>query len=1712
MKVLNKKANRKRLLISWLLILMFFVNSISPSVVALAENDPDDRSVTGAMPQDEENVLENLIGPLAAGVDRSDWLKGLLKLTIKQDGKTISSGGRIDADKSFEVEGVFENIPLNSNGGSEYLNYNDYAIFDLDQKLTLTSGAGPHNLSYSGTVIGQMQFTATASGSGLQARVDFNGDSKIWEDYTDIQNLTFNASLKYDDTGISEGTEIRDVIILGKTYQVYKPVVPIKPTISKTGAAQSEDKEILWTVTVDATKNGVGGETLKGAIFTDDLSNAGEYIDGSFMIDTTSVSGAVLQGKTLQYAFSDTDVGPKTITYKTRVPDGTEFASGDTSFPNSAKLKIGVNEATSSTTVIISKKTWISKTGEKNEKSDNAWDPDNRTITWYIEVNQPRYALEDITITDKLDDKLTFVSAKWQKNTASVGASPSWADVGSSITPTGNNYTLTGVVSDHMRLVITTKIKTDAGYIKDYETINNTASVTWKNKPGNGISAGAPGIPVGFNALTKEGEFDANWNTNHLVNWTINLNFQGQLDDLSNFKIYDLLVHGENIDLSKCAFETVSGDSISVDKDILNKLTKKYKQKFIRVDSTTPGLVVEQIKVMNGNNHVADLIEISGFNADQSYEVKFSSKMLKLADFIKNGNASVSNTATLFENETKRKDASKTLEKSVEVLKKEILNGATDENTLNGNTPVGNSENGFNHETKSAIFRLTINKNGQDLSEAGSITVTDKLPVGWTFDKNYNNNKGYKIFAGSALTVELTGPSDPVSSMVFGNVENRETIEFTFNPLNNYYVILVKAKLSDSQYAEYIKDNSISKTVTNEAILATTGVTVNNNVNVTVKTGVVSKKVDRASDGVLRWTIDYNPLTAVIIAGHDEVFIKDTLGSDFELRLTAEGKLDITGDNIYVEEMDLKADGTLISKSPRQNLAQTLLDDGRLTYDIPTRMLKIHVMDSREAYRVTYLTDLTGASGATVKNNVEVEGVTASKNQSESSHSISSSDASAMLVLGGYVRIKKIDAKSNTSLAGAKFALFTDKGVKIREGVTSTDGTFRFGALREGSYTLKEIEAPDGYILDNKEYLVNITSKTANPLDGKLTVISDGDMQLIEFDKNTPTANAFEVKNEIVKGNIQFTKVNKAEKSLQGAEFRLYQGLTPTNYTATSDGNGIVKFTNIPYGTYTVKETKAPEGYVLSTDTKEVKITGSDHPVTVDYGYFTNEKETVKFSFTKVSSQGTPLQGAVFTLHEQGKEDILQGPVTSGTDGTVEFADIPFGIYTLKEITPPKGYKAGEPVTITFKTVNSELVAHVNDTPLTQIVNADVTNSILLYKADDRDTNIRIPGVEFTLYKKYVDGDLTELYRTAESNGNGVIEFKNLTQGTYYIKETKTPNNYLPSNEVITAIVTLNEDNQTLSAVYKDSEDNTIEDGIIKNEKIRGSIELKKVDKTTKAGLAGAVFTLYYDAAMINPVPNQRVTSDKDGIVLFNDVEYGTYYIKETTSPSGYVAINPATPITATITNHAEKVEASIYEVENEKWVAPPVDPGPGNPGTGNPTPTPTPGPGTPTPIPTPGPGTPTPTPSPGAPTPTPRPVSPTPTPKPITEITDENTPKGGEVPVPEGGTVTKGEEPKHGTVTVDKDGKWTYKPDPGFVGKDKFTVIVTGPDGEEEEILIEIDVERVPLGTIGGGKGKGQGLPKTGEQLHWSYFLIGIAACLTGIGAMTLRSRKKRN
>ena len=279
------------------------------------------------------------------------------------------------------------------------------------------------------------------------------------------------------------------------------------------------------------------------------------------------------------------------------------------------------------------------------------------------------------------------------------------------------------------------------------------------------------------------------------------------------------------------------------------------------------------------------------------------------------------------------------------------------------------------------------------------------------------------------------------------------------------------------------------------------------------------------------------------------------------------------------------------------------------------------------------------------------------------------------------VKLTKVDAQEKdkngqpVTLKGAQFTLYKESGeivtVKDEKGndielsklTTDEKGEIIVSDLEPGKYYFKETKAPDHYVLDSNEE----ERKTA----------------IFEIKKNQGEAVDVTKVNQRGTGKVVITKVDAVnnETLLDGVEFELSNkdGVTRKG---TTDENGKVEFTDLPYGSYTLKETKAKEGYVLDTAEREV-VLDSDTNGAVEQLTIKNNKIIRAFKLTKVNASNTDivLQGAEFKLlYKKQKTDeytevIGKEQMTTDKDGVIYVENLDSGTYQLIETKAPAGYR-----------------------------------------------------------------------------------------------------------------------------------------------------------------------------------------------------------------------------------------------------------------------------------------------------------------------------------------------------------------------------------------------------------------------------------------------------
>ncbi|KXX84919.1 adhesin, partial [Bacillus cereus] len=427
----------------------------------------------------------------------------------------------------------------------------------------------------------------------------------------------------------------------------------------------------------------------------------------------------------------------------------------------------------------------------------------------------------------------------------------------------------------------------------------------------------------------------------------------------------------------------------------------------------------------------------------------------------------------------------------------------------------------------------------------------------------------------------------------------------------------------------------------------------------------------------------------------------------------------------------------------------------------------------------------------------------------------------------GQFEIVKVDAEDKAKvLSDAEFEVYKD-GKKVETLRTDKTGKVISQKLEPGKYTLKETKAPQGYKLLKEEIEV-----------------------VVEANKVVQV----QVENAKELGSLQVIKKDaESGKVLSDAEFRLKnENGQVVGETKTTNKDGVVKFENLVPGKYTLEETKAPEGYKAVEVTVEVNVVANE----VVKQEVMNEKLTGQFEIVKVDAEDKAkvLSDAEFTVYKDGKK---VAELKTDESGKVMSPKLPLGEYTVKETKAPEGYKlSNKEWKVTIQ--NEKEVVKV------EAENERILGSLQIIKTDDKDQAKRLSGAEFTL--KDAQGNVVKEGITTDKSG--IVKVDGLVPGEYTLEETKAPEGYELTKQVIHVTV--------------DGE--KIVDVKVTNSKSLGQFEIVKVDAEDKAKvLSDAEFEVYKDGKKV-----ETLRTDKTGKVISQKLEPGTYTLKETKAPQGY--------------------------------------------------------------------------------------------------------------------------------------------------------------------------------------------------------------------------------
>ena len=479
------------------------------------------------------------------------------------------------------------------------------------------------------------------------------------------------------------------------------------------------------------------------------------------------------------------------------------------------------------------------------------------------------------------------------------------------------------------------------------------------------------------------------------------------------------------------------------------------------------------------------------------------------------------------------------------------------------------------------------------------------------------------------------------------------------------------------------------------------------------------------------------------------------------------------------------------------------------------------------------------------------------------------------------VTISKQDVATSEELPGATLVLKDSKNNIIEKWV-SEDKPHYIKGLKKGTYSLEETIAPNEYELSTEKITFTIDEK------GKLV-----------NDKGESIDKVVMYNKHVDKNPVVISKQDVAtSKELPGAKLVLRDSKNNVIDEWISESTSHI-IEDLKAGTYTLEETIAPEDYELSSEKitftinnkgKLVNDKGESIPKVIMYN-----KKTPKTDVT-ISKQdittSEEIEGAKLVLRDS-KNNVIDEWISESTSHKVK--NLKKGKYTLEETIAPDGYILSSEK-ITFIIDEKGNLYNENNKSIDKVImyNAPVTSDVNIIKLD-KETQEKVEGA--VLQIEDLEGNVIDTWTTTKE----AHKVEKLGIGTYFLKETKSPNGYVLNENTIT--FQINEEGKLL-----DENDKEISFITMYNEKVKQPtrVSISKRDITNDEELPGATLVV---KDINGNVIDTWVSGNTPHII--EGLELGTYTLTEITSPDGYI-LNEET-ITFTVSEEGVTTKVVMY-------------------------------------------------------------------------------------------------------------------------------------------------------------------------------------------------------
>ena len=434
------------------------------------------------------------------------------------------------------------------------------------------------------------------------------------------------------------------------------------------------------------------------------------------------------------------------------------------------------------------------------------------------------------------------------------------------------------------------------------------------------------------------------------------------------------------------------------------------------------------------------------------------------------------------------------------------------------------------------------------------------------------------------------------------------------------------------------------------------------------------------------------------------------------------------------------------------------------------------------------------------------------------------------------IRLVKVDSVTMKPLPNVRFEIKQVGGSYQKEFTTGLEGEIDLSKLEPGSYEVRELAAPDGYLIDDAVRVIQL-----NPDETAEFVFT-----------NTP------------KPKLRLIKTSSDGTRLGGVHFRIAKIEDGSHYLdrVTEAGTGEINIENLEPGVYSVKETATTADHILDVREYHVELfPGKTSTLTIE-----NQRRSGLTIRKTDKDTGEPIPGVTFTLRFSDGHTITTEP--TGPDGTVRIENLLPGVYTVTEQSVPESYLLDKtPQQVTMLPNRDASVQFQNyKRPTLKIAKVDINGKPLTGAIFEVKTKA---GVKIGDFPVGPDGTVT-------------VPHTQLAEGYYIITERQAPEGYILDS--------------TPREVYLRPGKTT--EISIENEKKPG-LTIVKIDSVVGDGIKGAKFELWVSKDKTENGTYQKLNdtfyyTGDDGTIELPELDTGWYKVKEVEPAEGYMLKEPS--------------------------------------------------------------------------------------------------------------------------------------------------------------------------------------------------------------------------